>query len=401
MIVLEFKAKAKLDQITSINEAIRTSQFVRNKCLCYWMDNRGVGRYDLNKLCAVIAKEFPFANKLNAMARQASAERTWQSISRFFNNCKKNITGKKGYPKFKKNCRSVEYKTSGWKLSDDRKKITFTDGFKIGTLKLKGTRNLNYYAKDKIKRVRIVKRADGYYVQFCIDAERNIVHSFNGSMIGVDMNLENFYTDSNRNVVANPRFLRKSEKSVKKAQRSVSNKVKGSSNRKKAINKLGRKHLKIQRQRKDFAVKTARALVQSNDLIVFEDLKVKNMVKNHCLSKSISDASWSMFIGWTKYFGKLSGVPVLSVAPHYTSQECSGCHAIVKKSLSTRTHSCKCGLVLGRDHNAAINILTKGLNELSTAGHAGINACGDNNLYSIVGNYLEQVGSLKQESISF
>src|ERR687886_414854 len=121
MIIYEFKIKAKQQQYTAIDEAIRTSQFIHNKCLRYWMDNGKVGKYDLNKYCAVLAKEFPFAEDLNSMARQAAAERNWSAIARFFDNCKKKIKGKKGFPKFKKNCRSVEYKTSGWKLSQNRK----------------------------------------------------------------------------------------------------------------------------------------------------------------------------------------------------------------------------------------------------------------------------------------
>lgn len=94
------------------------------------MDNRGVGRYDLNKYCAKLAQEFPFAKALNSMARQASAERAWSAIARFYDNCKKQVKGKKGFPKFKKHCRSVEYKSSGWKLQDP-KHIEFTDGNNI------------------------------------------------------------------------------------------------------------------------------------------------------------------------------------------------------------------------------------------------------------------------------
>ncbi len=97
-------------------------------------------------------------SELNSTARQAAAERAWAAISRFYDNCKKGIKGKKGYPKFQKNNRSVEYKQSGWKLSEDRKKITFTDKKGIGTLKLKGTRDLNFYPIDQIKRVRLVRR---------------------------------------------------------------------------------------------------------------------------------------------------------------------------------------------------------------------------------------------------
>jgi putative transposase len=407
MLILEYKIKAHQSQYQAIDEAIRTAQFIRNKCLRHWMDTKAVGRYDFNNLCADLAKEFPFAHQLNSMARQAAAERAWQSVARFYANCnppsvpplKGGMTGgAKGYPKFKKNCRSVEYKTSGWKLSDDRKRITFSDGCGIGILKLVGTRDLNFFSRDKIKRVRLVKRADGYYCQLSIDTNRRVSHEFQNKISGIDMNLENFLTDSHGEVVENPRFLRKSEKQLKGRQRQVSRKKKGSNNRKKAVNKLARKHLKIQRQRKDFAIKTARTLVQSNDLIVYEDLRVKNMVKNHCLAKSISDAAWSLFTNWLKYFGKLYGVPVVAVPPHYTSQECSECHVMVKKSLSTRTHRCKCGLVLGRDHNAAINILAKGLRLLSTAGHAGINACGDDSHYSSLIRQVEQAASAKQES---
>ena len=172
MIVLEFKAYGKPNQYDAVDEAIRTVQFIRNKAIRYWMDNRGSGQNDLQKYCAVLAKEFPFANELNSMARQAAAERAWSAISRFYENCRQQIVGKKGFPKFQKDCRSVEYKTSGWKLADDRKSITFTDKKNIGRLKLKGTRDLHFYQADQIKRVRLVKRADGYYAQFCIRVDR-------------------------------------------------------------------------------------------------------------------------------------------------------------------------------------------------------------------------------------
>jgi len=118
MLVFEFKAYGKSNQFKAVDEAIRTAKFVRNSCLRYWMDNKKVGKNDLNKYCAVLARDFPNAYELNSMARQASAERAWSSISRFYDNCQKNILGKKGYPQFQRDCRSVEYKTSGWKLAD-------------------------------------------------------------------------------------------------------------------------------------------------------------------------------------------------------------------------------------------------------------------------------------------
>jgi putative transposase len=369
MLVFESKLDGMQQQYDALDEAIRTARFIRNSCLKYWQENRGVGRYDLSRYCAVLADcpDFPWAKKLNSMARQASAERAWSAIARFFDNCKKKVAGKKGYPKFKKHQTnaSVEYKTSGWRLSEDRRYLTFTDGFKAGKFKLWGSRDLHFYQQGKIKRIRVVRRADGYYAQFCIDTERLEKREPTGKTIGLDVGLNHFYTDSDGSQIENPRYLRKSERALKRAQKRVSRKQKGSKNRIKARGKLGRKHLRVSRQRKDFAVKLARCVVRSNDLVAYEDLKVRNMVKNHHLAKSISDASWSLFRQWIEYFGKVFGVVTIAVPPHYTSQNCSNCGEVVKKTLSTRTHQCpSCGYVADRDENAARNILELGLRKV-------------------------------------
>ncbi|HEY9797187.1 MAG TPA: transposase [Leptolyngbyaceae cyanobacterium] len=288
MIVLEFKLKGTHEQYRVIDDMIRTAQFVRNKALRYWMDNRGVKLPDLYKQCAVMAKEFEWAGKLNSMARQASAERAIFAIQRFFANCKAKKSGKKGYPALKKNTRSVEYKTSGYKISKDKRSITFTDGFAAGTFKLVGNRDLHFYAPDEIKRMRVIRRVDGYYAQFCINVERVENLEPTGKAIGLDVGLNHFYTDSTGSTVPNPRHLRKSEKALKRSGRRVSRKKKGSANRKKAINRLGRKHLKVSRQRKDFAVKQALCVVKSSDFVAYESLQVRNMVRNSKLAKSIS-----------------------------------------------------------------------------------------------------------------
>jgi putative transposase len=372
MIIFEFKAYGQQQQqFQSIDEAIRTTQFVRNKCLRLWTEGGAKSCFDLNKYCAVLAKEFPFADKLNSQARQSAAERAWAAISRFFDNCKKKIAGKKGFPSFQKDNRSVEYKTTGWKLSEDRKSITFTDGNGIGKLKMKGTRDLNFYQSDQIKRVRLVQRADGYYIQFCIAVDRQGTLHPTGRTIGLDVGLESFYTDSNGVKVENPRFYRTSEKKLKRKHRQVSKKVKGSGNRRKARVRLGKVYLKASRQRKDHAIKLARCVITSNDVVVYEDLRVKNLVRNHCLAKSISDAGWYQFRVWLEYFGKVFGRITIAVNPAYTSQQCSSCGTVVKKSLSTRTHICQCGCRLDRDHNAGINILNLGL---GTVGHTGTSA---------------------------
>jgi IS605 OrfB family transposase len=385
MIVLEMKAVVKPSQCSAIDEAIRTVQFIRNKALRLWMDSKRedqVDKYSLNKYCAVLAKQFKFADDLNSTARQASAERAWSAIARFYDNCKKGIKGKKGYPKFQKNNRSVEYKHSGGQLSEDRKKITFTDKKNIGTVKLKGTRDLNFYPIDQIKRVRIVKRADGYYVQFCINLDvREYAKPLEPTKkcVGLDVGLKVFYANSDGETVEIPQYYRKAEKRLNRLNRKKSKKFrKGqpqSNNYQKARKRYARKHLRISRQRRGFVEKEALRVIKSNDFIAQVNLNIQGMVKNSKLAKSINDVAWSTFRQWLEYFGFKYGKATVAVSPHNTSQNCSSCGEKVPKSLSTRTHVCPhCGYVEDRDINAAINILKKGL---STVGHTGTHAWGE------------------------
>jgi putative transposase len=149
-------------------------------------------------------------------------------------------------------------------------------------------------------------------------------------------------------------------------------------------------------------------------VIAYEDLRIKNLVKNHCFAKSINDAAWYQFREWIEYFGVKFGVLTIAVPPQYTSQSCSSCGETVKKSLSTRTHICKCGCVLDRDcgrqshavsrdfksrercdENAAINILKKGL---STVGHTGTQAWGENASTLMEEILSKQAISVNQES---
>ncbi|MTJ08050.1 RNA-guided endonuclease TnpB family protein [Anabaena sp. UHCC 0204] len=405
MIIYEFKVKGKDIQYRAIDEAIRTSQFIRNKCLRYWMDNKGVSKYDLNKYCAVLASEFPFADELNSMARQSAAERSWSAIARFYDNCKKKVQGKKGFPKFKNNCRSVEYKTSGWKLSETRKAITFSDKKGIGTLKLKGTYDLNFYDIKQIKRVRLVRRADGYYAQFAIDVNIRVETQPTYQVVGLDLGLNYFIADSKDNVEECPKFYRKSEKQLNRANRKKSKKFsrerkkakqRQSNNYHKARNRYARKHLRVSRQRKEYCKRLAYSVIQSNDLVAYEDLNIKGMVRNRHLAKSISDAGWFTFRQWLEYFGHKYGKVTIAVPPHNTSQNCSNCGQKVKKSLSTRTHICHhCGFVEDRDINASINILKLGL---STVGHTGTYATGDLPSWAIGVNLSSNGESMNVES---
>ncbi|BAZ20705.1 IS891/IS1136/IS1341 transposase [Kalymmatonema gypsitolerans NIES-4073] len=373
MLVLEYKAVCNQRQSKAIDEAIRTSQFVRNKVLRYCMDNRGVGKKELYQYNTALRAEYAFVKDLNSHACQASVENVERAISRFFDNCKKSKPGKKGYPRFKKDARCVEYKTSGWKLHPTRRRITFSDKKNIGELKLLGKWDIHTYPAELIKRVRIVRRADGYYIQFCVKVDITTETRTENGEVGLDVGLEYFYSDSNGYHEENPRFLRKAEKAIKHAQRRIYSKEKGKNNRRKARGRYARKHLKVSRQREEHAKRVARNICKANAYVAYEELNVKGLVRNSRLAKSISDVAWSAFRRWLEYNARKFNTQVVAVPPHYTSQKCSSCGNIVKKTLSTRTHSCKCGCLLQRDVNAAINILCKAK---STGGHPESNAWG-------------------------
>jgi putative transposase len=153
-----------------------------------------------------------------------------------------------------------------------------------------------------------------------------------------------------------PRFLRLSENKLIKEQRKLSKKKLRSKNRNKQRTVVAKVHRKVRNQRKDFAHKTSRMLVTQFDRIVFEKLSIRNMVQNHCLAKSISDAGWGQLISLTKSKAEEAGKSVIQVNPNGTSQLCI-CGYPVPKDLSVRVHQCPhCGLVLNRDHVSAILI---------------------------------------------
>jgi putative transposase len=391
MLVLEYKVKGKKAEYAAIDDAIRTTQFIRNKAIRYWIDadrELKVDKFALNKYSTQLRKEFPFVADLNSMAVQSAAERGWFAISRFYDNCKSKKAGKKGYPRFQKDCRSVEYKTSGWKLHPTKRRITFTDKKSIGDLKLLGKWDIQSYDVKDIKRVRLISRADGYYAQFCIGIDVVDIQPKTGAEIGLDVGIESFYSDSNGHHEPNPKFLRKAETSIKQSQRRIYKKVKGSSGRHKARRVYAKKHLTVSRQRIEHAKRIARCVIRSNDLVAYEDLRVSNMVKNHCLAKSISDASWYLFRQWLEYFAVKFDKIAVAVPPQHTSQKCSGCGVIVKKSLSTRTHKCSCGCELHRDVNAAVNILNLAR---AREGHSRSNAVGVGTTTLVGASLLEQV----------
>jgi putative transposase len=222
MLVYEYKLRLSRAQETAIDEAIRTTQFIRNQALRMWMDGRGVSANDLQVLCARRAHEYTFAARLNSQARQAAASRAWAAIERFYTNCREQRPGRKGYPRYQRDCRSVEYKQTGWQLDAEEKRLTLTDGGGIGQVRLIGSRDLSTFPLEQIKRVRLLRRADGYYAQFVLQVERRVSHAPTGAVAGIDVGIAAYVTDSDGAVVANPRFIRLAEARLQRYQRRLS-----------------------------------------------------------------------------------------------------------------------------------------------------------------------------------
>lgn len=202
------------------------------------------------------------------------------------------------------------------------------------------------------------------------------------SVVGIDVGLKEYLVTSDAEIVDNPKFLRKSEKKLKRAQRKHSKKKKGSKNREKSRKRLALVHEKIKNQRKDFTTKLAHSIAKSADLICTETLNIKGMVKNHKLAKSISDASWGMFISKLEWQCKKQGKHIQKIDTYFASSKTCSCCGTKKKDLTLKDRIFKCNncdFETDRDLNAAINIAKKGLEDFQrtyTAGTAEINACG-------------------------
>ena len=208
----------------------------------------------------------------------------------------------------------------------------------------------------KIKHLTIQRKASGWYANIAVEIPDVLAVEVN-TTIGIDVGIESYLTTSDGDKVHNPQYFRGSEKKLTKAQRVLSRREKGSTRYKEQREHVAKIHEHIANQRRDFHYKTAHYLFAQCEEVAVEDLKIGNMVKNHHLAKSISDAAWGNFRLILESKAVNAGKQLTKVDPKYTSQRCSGCDTIVPKSLSVRVHDCPdCGLVLDRDHNAAINI---------------------------------------------
>src|SRR3989442_302363 len=281
----------------------------------------------------------------------------------FFLAAKKNAIPGVGFPRFKKPNRwhSIQlrqYGKDGY-LHEDNKHLIVPK--KLGHfLKIKVHRRV----EGTPKTVHLVHRADGHwYALLVCETEPHTEHApFECSHpdIGIDVGLKSFLTDSEGHTVANPRFYRTAQKTLRRKQRTMGRRKKGSHRRRQAASSTAQTHLKIERQRRDHHFKVAKQYTERYHHIAVEDLQITNMVKNHHLSKSILDAAWSQFLAILEDRAARAGHQVIRVNPRFTTQACSHCGELVQKSLSVRTHICtSCGYVADRDVNATKNILPK------------------------------------------
>jgi putative transposase len=305
----------------------------------------------------------PEYNDLNAQVLQDVLHRLDKAFAAFFRRLQ--AGERPGYPRFQGQDR---YNSFTYPQVGGHGGAVLDGGVlslsKIGRIRLRLHRPL----AGTPKTVTISREADGWYVCIsCADVPA-VPLPATGRETGIDVGLKVFLITADGEPVDNPRHYRRAERRLARAQRRVSRRKRGSKRRRKAVQLLARKHQHLQRQRRNFHHKTALALLQQYDVIYLEDLRVANMVRNHHLAKSISDAGWAAFRTILEAKAACAGRQVLAVPPAYTSQDCSGvlpdgsfCGQRVTKSLSVRTHVCpSCGLVLDRDENAALNIRRAG-----------------------------------------
>lgn len=326
----------------------------------YKAERRSISVYEQKRDLPDLKRRFSRYARIHSQVLQDTLFRLEKAFKRFFAGS--------GYPRFKgkDRYRSFTYpQNTAFRILPGGKKIRLSG---IGNVNIRYHRPLEGTPKTAtVKRYSLGK----WYVCICCEVS-NAPMREDATLTGFDLGLKSYLVSSDGTIIEPLRAVRWGEKKLRREQKRLSRKRKGSKNRRKQRIKVAREHEKVANRRRDFLHKTSRGVVNSHEGFAFEKLRVSNMLKNHRLAKAIADAGWTTFISMTAYKAEKAGKPFVLVPPQKTSSECSGCGAIVpKKSLAERTHACSfCGLVLDRDHNAAINIASR-------AGTAQSYACGE------------------------
>ncbi len=339
-----------LDDTLEICRGLYNSLLNSRKCE-YEVNEKSLSLHDQIRAITSYKPDFPELKTVHSQVLQNVAVRIDLAFQAFFQRLKKGDAP--GFPRWKgEGYDSFTYPQTGFSIQEGS--ITIS---KVGTIKAVVHREVT----GKIKTCTIRRQGEKWYASFSHEVEEELLPP-TGEATGIDVGIEKFAALSDGTYIDNPRFFRKEEKALAKAQRKLARQKKGSKARRKAKKIVRCVHERIANRRHNFVHQATRKLVTTFDFIAVEKLKVQNMQGNHCLAKSIADASWSMFRQVLTYKAENAGRKIVEVNPAYTSQDCSGCGHRAKKTLKERWHFCPiCGLSLDRDVNAAVNILQTAL----------------------------------------
>jgi len=348
MKVYEYKLRPTRKQEQRLWELLKSSRELYNRGLQELLDHYAQTGKHLNRFRHDKSHNKTTDPSIPAVVIDTTLDRLHRSFENFFSGVRKGE--RVGFPRFKSANRwhSIQYRDATHRIKDGR----FSADRTVGSIRIVKDRPI----EGAFKRAAIIRRPSGWYLQCACESVPKLLPP-TGKYVGLDVGLTHLVADSDGRTWKNHRSFQKSMSKLAKAQREMARKTKGSHRRRKAARKVARIHEHIANQRRDCLHKISRYYVNSYDMIAVEDLRIKNMVRNHCLSRGILDASWGMLDNMLAYKAEEAGRRFIKVPPQWTSQKCSRCGRMVMKALSVRTHVCECGYVDDRDVNAAKNIL--------------------------------------------